>query len=182
VQLAIDVTGGASYVELGTTQLLSVPYALHAKTADVALTGGGSSLPLNAVFFKGELLYVSPQDNSEGIQWYNGTNTTTGATSTTDGEANTTAIVADQGVGPYAAYICDTLTAFGYTDWYLPSKDELNAVYLQQYNIEGGFTTTSYWSSTEYNYSSAWYQNFGSGDQKGSDYKGSSGRVRCVRR
>jgi len=32
LQVEIDKTGGATYVEMGTTQLLSVPYALHAKT------------------------------------------------------------------------------------------------------------------------------------------------------
>ncbi len=29
LQLEMDIAGGASYIDLGTTQLLSVPYALH---------------------------------------------------------------------------------------------------------------------------------------------------------
>jgi hypothetical protein len=32
LKVEIDPTGGTSYVEMGTTQLLSVPYAMHAKT------------------------------------------------------------------------------------------------------------------------------------------------------
>ena len=32
IQIEIDATGGTSYTEMGTSQLLSVPYALHAKT------------------------------------------------------------------------------------------------------------------------------------------------------
>jgi hypothetical protein len=33
VKISVDVTGGTSYTETGTSQLLSVPYALHSKTA-----------------------------------------------------------------------------------------------------------------------------------------------------
>lgn len=40
VKIEIDPAGGTSYVEMGTSQLLSVPYALHAKTAEsVPITG-----------------------------------------------------------------------------------------------------------------------------------------------
>lgn len=34
IETAVDVTGGTSYSVLGTSQLLSVPYALHAATVD----------------------------------------------------------------------------------------------------------------------------------------------------
>ena len=34
IKIEADPTGGISYVDMGTTQLLSVPYALHAKTAE----------------------------------------------------------------------------------------------------------------------------------------------------
>ncbi|NQY28012.1 MAG: hypothetical protein HRT69_00905 [Flavobacteriaceae bacterium] len=42
LQIEADVTGGTSYQKLGTSQLVSVPYALHAKSADY-LTGMSSS-------------------------------------------------------------------------------------------------------------------------------------------
>ncbi|NQZ34408.1 MAG: hypothetical protein HRT58_02045 [Crocinitomicaceae bacterium] len=34
IETAVDITGGVSYVVMGTSQLMSVPYALHAKTAE----------------------------------------------------------------------------------------------------------------------------------------------------
>jgi len=39
LKVEIDKTGGSSYVEMGTTQLLSVPYAMHAKTAETVTDG-----------------------------------------------------------------------------------------------------------------------------------------------
>ena len=36
LEVSMDETGGASYVSMGTTQLLSVPYSLHSSTADTA--------------------------------------------------------------------------------------------------------------------------------------------------
>jgi hypothetical protein len=52
------------------------------------------------------------------------------------------------GSGTYAARLCADLSISGYNDWYLPSKDELNKLYLNRGFI-GGFTTGNYWSSTE---------------------------------
>ncbi len=39
IETAIDVTGGTSYVVMGTSQLLSVPYALYAKTSGSSTAG-----------------------------------------------------------------------------------------------------------------------------------------------
>ena len=36
IETAVDVTGGLNYTVMGTSQLMSVPYALHAKTAESA--------------------------------------------------------------------------------------------------------------------------------------------------
>ncbi|HRN38352.1 MAG TPA: tail fiber domain-containing protein [Flavobacteriales bacterium] len=41
IKVAIDPDGGTSYVDMGTTQLLSVPYALHAATS---AGGGGANI------------------------------------------------------------------------------------------------------------------------------------------
>ena len=38
LKVELDETGGTDYIEIGTSQLLSVPYALHAKTAET-ITG-----------------------------------------------------------------------------------------------------------------------------------------------
>lgn len=63
--------------------------------------------------------------------------------------------------------------------WRLPTKDELNQMYLKKETI-GGFGAYYYWSSSEYYAYNAWYQNFSSGFQ-GSDDKHNYDRVRPVR-
>jgi hypothetical protein len=47
----------------------------------------------------------------------------------------------------YAAGVARVYTGGGYTDWYLPSKDELNKLFLSRLNI-GGYVTDTYWSSS----------------------------------
>ncbi|MFV0570836.1 MAG: DUF1566 domain-containing protein [Xanthomarina gelatinilytica] len=55
---------------------------------------------------------------------------------------------------------------FGYSDWYLPSKDELNLISQNTDIIKttvianGGtvFLHSDYWSSTEFNSINAWRQ------------------------
>jgi hypothetical protein len=46
-----------------------------------------------------------------------------------------------------------------YTDWRLPTKYELNLLYLQK-TVVGVFATSYYWSSTEYDDGTAWIQSF----------------------
>jgi len=97
------------------------------------------------------------------------------------GQANTTAIVNVQGAGSYAAQLCNDLVLGGYSDWYLPSKDELNKLYLNKVAI-GGFGSIQdwYWSSSEANLYDAWYQIFASGGQAPNN-KNNYRRVRAVR-
>jgi hypothetical protein len=106
-------------------------------------------------------LIAAPSDQSTGIQWYNGSYTITGATATAlgTGNANTNTIVADQGAGSYAAKLCYDLVLGGYSDWYLPSEDELHKLYLNK-EVIGGFTNGLYWSSTEYSDYYAFYWSF----------------------
>lgn len=54
--------------------------------------------------------------------------------------------------------------------WRLPTKEELHEMYEKR-DMVGGFTPFYYWSSTEFDSSSAWFQHFSSGIQH-SDYKG----------
>jgi hypothetical protein len=65
-----------------------------------------------------------------------------------------------------AARICDDLELGGYNDWYLPSRDELNALYQNLVlNDLGYFNTTPYWCSTELNADSAHIQRLDNGSQ-----------------
>jgi hypothetical protein len=62
---------------------------------------------------------------------------------------------------------CDELILNGYSDWHLPSQEELNAVYVSfaKFGV-GGFAKDSYWSSTE-SFPYSWSQDFSDGRQFG---------------
>ncbi|MBN1338807.1 MAG: DUF1566 domain-containing protein [Bacteroidales bacterium] len=122
-------------------------------------------------------------DQGTGAQWgcYG---TTTGSTGTAvgSGALNTTAIVAGCSETGTAARICDELALNGYSDWFLPSKDELNLMYQNLKAIGmGGFTDGYYWSSSECSSGSAWIQRFTSGYQYDYYSKVNFFHVRAVR-
>lgn len=103
-----------------------------------------------------------------GTVW-GGIGTYVGGTSTGIGTglANTTAIVTAfgdtepyEGRSDYAAKLCADLELDGYSDWFLPSKDELDLMYLQKDVIEG-VSPGYYWSSSQINDREAWHQQFG---------------------
>jgi hypothetical protein len=106
-------------------------------------------------------IIAAPSDQSTGIQWYNGSYITTGATglSLGTGNANTYAIVSSHGEGSYAAKLCYDLVLNGYSDWYLPSTEELYKLFTNR-TIIGGFVVTYYWSSSEININEANYSYF----------------------
>jgi hypothetical protein len=66
------------------------------------------------------------------------------------GKANSAEIVRMCGTLNSAARLCANYSYGGFTDWFLPSKDELNQIYLQADVIGGIDKTDLYWSSTEY--------------------------------
>ncbi len=135
---------------------------------------------------------ISAQTNqSTGAQWYNGIYTDTYASGSGlfDGDGNCYRIRSSQGdcANCNAAELCLDLTLGGYSDWYLPSKYELNLMYrnIGQGNAlglgnVGGFADNGYWSSTEYGNLNAWRQNFASGGQLNLD-KANDDYVRAVR-
>jgi hypothetical protein len=105
-------------------------------------------------------LIAAAADQSAGIVWRNGMNVITRSTGTAlgTGSANTNLVIAVQGApaGSYAAGLARAYSAGGHNDWYLPSRDELNKLYLNQVAI-GGFSSQYYWSSTEFFSDFAWY-------------------------
>lgn len=129
-------------------------------------------------------LIAAPSDQGVNIRWYNGINITTGATGTAigTGNMNTIAIVSNQGSGNYAAKLCSDLVLGGYSDWFLPSKDELDKVNLNQALI-GGFANDIYWSSSEDAIDTAWMQQFNStATPQTNYYKNIPNSVRGVRK
>ena len=306
IETAVDITGGTSYTVMGTSQLMSVPYALYAKYAEnpgpqgpagndgavgatgatgpqgpagndgavgatgpqgtqgpagndgavgatgpqgpqgpagndgavgatgatgpqgpagadgqggvttagsgINVTGAGTAaspyvvsttspcgLAIGQTYQGGIIFYLdasgchglmsAPTDQSTGTQWHNGsnTNTTAFASCVGCGDGNTSMIVYNQGAGSYAAGLCFDLILGWYSDWYLPSKYELNLMYrnIGQGNAlglgnVGGFASNGYWSSTEGGSNIAWWQNFGFGTQD-IDAKFVTHYVRAVR-
>jgi hypothetical protein len=235
-----------TYTIAGVSQLLSVPYALHAKTAEsvtggitetdpvftawdkdyadlintpvaadgsetkvtagtnVTVTGsgttaspyvvnatGGATLAIGDSYQGGIIFWLdatgqhgliaATTDQSTGIQWYNGTYTTTNAVRDGIGAGmyNTERIIANQSTGSYAAQLCANYQGGGYGDWYLPSKYELDLLYLQKTAV-GGFASAYYWSSTENGNGFAWEQNFDDGVQNDYD-KNFTSYVRAIR-
>lgn len=129
-------------------------------------------------------LIASTSDQSTGIRWYNGANTTTGATGTAIGTglSNTNTIITSQGATAtsYAAGIARAYTGGGYTDWFLPSKDELYKVYLNRSSI-GSYTWYFYWTSSEAGNNIAWLQNFDGSGYQGFTGKDATAYVRAIR-
>lgn len=134
-------------------------------------------------------LIAATADQSTGIQWYNGTFRYTGTTGDGlyAGAMNTAMIVAtqmaDNQAGSFAAKVCADYSVIDggvtYGDWYLPSKYELNLLYLQKTAV-GGFATNSFWSSSEHSGTETWYQSFDNGNQNTTSKNGTA-YVRAIR-
>lgn len=226
IKTETDPTGGTSYTITGTSQFLSVPYALHAKTAEsvtgtitetdpifgasvasgitgtdttnwnnkqdqltagtnitivgntISAVGGGSSNnfylgqdTLGGIVF---YIYIGSDGNQHGLivnknestaQWQS-SGTTTNATRSWDGVFNTGLMTGS----PAATYV-NGLTDGGFTDWYIPSIDELSILWHNRFHAnkalnDGSFTllnTAYYWSSTEGNVTNAFPFFFGNG-------------------
>jgi hypothetical protein len=83
------------------------------------------------------------------------------------GNQNTIDIMAGCTTAGIPARVCGDLVLNGYSDWYLPSKNELYKLYLNRAAI-GGFSGV-YWSSTQSDNSKAWSLFTVSGSQNSSD-------------
>jgi hypothetical protein len=97
------------------------------------------------------------------IAWCNNTSTDiTGAVGTLigTGAANTAAMLG--GCTSGAGVSARNYDGGGLNDWFLPSLDELDQLYLQR-DVVGGFVTSYYWSSSQQFASFAWVCLFSSG-------------------
>jgi len=137
--------------------------------------------PTPVITFQGSQLWIHPTDNGTGKRWADDSFIITGATSLNDGKTNTADIVATLGAGDYAARICNDLTAFGHSDWYLPSRQELEAMEDNKNQIGNFDTGKGYWSSTEFANYYAYIVYFSNGMYINVS-KTQEHNVRCVRK
>lgn len=148
-------------------------------------------------------LEAAPVDQSRGSVWgCYGTRISGGEDKAIGtGAKNTAEIMAGCKKDRIAARVADAYTLNGYDDWFLPSQDELNEMWLKLADSDGdgrnegpadpnnlgGFTFYSYWSSSEIGGNIAWIQAFFSGNKVGGvknsseARKGYKYRVRAIR-
>ncbi|MAW65620.1 MAG: hypothetical protein CMD18_05425 [Flavobacteriales bacterium] len=115
----------------------------------------------------GNGIIATPFDESEGLEWGYRDTLIDGAdgTSIGTGKQNTVDILKAFTDTNSAAYFCDTLTLGGYSDWFLPSKNELNLLRKNLYNNGfGNFENNGYWSSTDVDLENAQGQGFVNGN------------------
>ena len=157
-------------------------------------SGGGIVLPttigdeFQGGYYMGQLggyyLICAPIAGQSQKTWGGQTFTVPGADSLTDGYQNTIDLIADSQDHPVANF-CVGLTIGEFSDWYLPSKDELNLLYTNHAALEaagaGSFINNYYWSSSEANAQFALEQNFTNGYQT-VDFKRHIHYVRAISR
>ena len=192
---------GSAYLEIGTTADISAA----ALTSLSELPDVSTAYQIGATGPAGGIIFITPDTtgNSTGMyfeaapsasqvqrSWATGGNQSSAvsgadATAIGFGSQNTIDIVAQSGNIPAtsaAAYASDYEYG-GFSDWFLPSTDELQELYAVEDLDPGtipGLLSSNYWSSTEYSATQAEYQNLGDGGQ-GFSAKSNSLYVRPVR-
>jgi hypothetical protein len=115
-------------------------------------------------------LIAATEDQGTGVSWREVSSEYIAVNVKRDGVnsgmLNTERIIAQQYAGTYAAQLCADYRGGGFGDWYLPSKFELNLLWIQTgyFALYPPFST-DYWSSTESSNTIAWAQNFTNGFQ-----------------
>ena len=152
--------------------------------------GGGFIIYLDDTGEHG--LIAAETDQTDGIVWDNSPNckkTNVSSISIGTGQSNTTRLVSVLGLGSYPARICDELVLNGFSDWFLPSLEELDcmqkglSVFDREYNLDGIY----YWTSSEAPDTEgtgscyAWVQNFFTGEKRSWAKNDAAPYVRAVR-
>ena len=131
-------------------------------------------------------LVATSSDIGESIQWGCESIRLNGALGSAigTGNQNTFDIITECTTAGIAAKLCADLTSGGYSDWYLPSKDELNKLYENRVAIGGFVVNGGYWSSTQFEFevnNHAYYQLFSSSLIQNGTNKNAQYNVRAVR-
>ncbi len=133
-------------------------------------------------------LIVSKNDILDEIEFSNLMDVLIGASAqnTSNGLANTQAIITQPGHTKSAALYCNDYESDGYTDWYLPAFDEMHQIFAEGKIIgdilgeNDALKQGYYWCSTEKDNDSAFAQSYGLGTS--GINKQSKCKVRAVRR
>ena len=134
-------------------------------------------------------LVVDTADLSIDSVWSNVDDVLCEANSLWKGSANTEIIINQIGATSGASFLCVSSTSGDVSNWYLPAIQELNKLWVNMFEVSRGLEIAggtqllfeSYWSSTEYNYSTAFCLTFEQGYANFS-YKSYNRYVRAVRK
>ncbi len=206
IKVETDPEGGTNYTISGTSQLLSVPYALYAGNSGSSsskhyigeLYGGGIIFWISPDGDHGLIASLKDIDDGTGVIWSDAADVIgETAESMTDGVSNTEAIISQSGHTTSAAKLCKEYSSDGYSGWYLPSDREFVLLAAVDYMIDdvfdnddndatGGFIQEyddlfgRYWTSTETPSGKAWIFSFPENLMKSAG-KTSPYRVRAIR-
>jgi hypothetical protein len=205
--LKTELSQNGTWVNLGTSQLVSVPYALHAGSADRLTTNNYFNHFIGELYGGGIIFHLwkdsnqvehgliaSLNDLSSGSIWSNvnqlvaSSNGLPPQLNAADGEINTQLIINQAGHSLSAASLCKQYQGGGKNDWYLPAVWELRLLYNAAVSIEkilgtsGKLSFVDYWSSTEEYNNIAWSTSFSTGFSTGNQLKSNSFRVRAIRK
>lgn len=172
IKTETDPTGGSNYSITGISQLLSVPYALYAKSSGQSDNGFTHYVGEN---FGGGIVFHLWKDTNRvehglivsmddlGTSIWGDNNVLVSTPSDWDGLANSSAMVS--GTVQSAAHVCASYNGGNFSDWYLPSLNELNLLWSNLFNINMSLelnrgdaipTALLLWSSNEASASLAW--------------------------
>jgi hypothetical protein len=121
------------------------------------------------------LAWSSAALNQNGVYIHQFINTETAIGT---GRKNTALILATDANAP-AAKACRDYNAGGQTDWFFPSKEELNQLFVNK-TFVGNMGEWNYWSSSQFNNASAWNQRYNNGGFT-NHYKDAVFYVRAIR-
>jgi hypothetical protein len=131
----------------------------YATAKAFGFTSGGGGLRIGEAYeggyFAGQIstagngvadynLVIAPKSSGQNSskQWKTSNTDTSGTTSVIDGPANTSAMIAAGAASHPAANFCDGLSIGGFSDWYMPAKNELEICYYNLKPTTASNTTT----------------------------------------
>jgi len=155
------------YIRAYATNSLGTSYGSELNFTSSSITIG-SNYAGGIVFYLDSTgqhgLVCAPSNQGTLIWGCYGTDIVGTSTAFGTGQANTNLILSGCSTRPIAASVCDDLLFNGYSDWYLPSRDEM-LLMLSNLHTQGigGFLNTEYYSSSQYSPTDAWVVHFGDG-------------------